>query len=56
MTTLDEILEQYQKPSLSELEVQQIKDDASNHLWNYLCGDGDVRHLYDYHDCMDKIS
>ena len=56
MTTLDSILEHYEKPSLTQDEVSQIKDDASTHLWNYLCGDGDARHLYDYYDCMDKIS
>lgn len=56
MNTLDFILQQYEKPTLTQEEVKQIKDEASNHLWNYLCGDGDARHLYDYYDCMDKIS
>jgi len=56
MDTLDEILKDYERPEpLSKEEVEQTKEEASTHLWNYLCGDGDVRHLYEYNDCMDKI-
>jgi len=25
-------------------------EDKYKSLWNYLCGDGDIRHLYDYYD------
>jgi|688.fasta_scaffold2447554_1 hypothetical protein len=57
MITLDEILKDYEKPEpLSEEQEMQIKDEASNHLLNYLCGDGDPCHLYNYYDCIDKIS
>jgi hypothetical protein len=56
MTALDEVLEYYVKEDLTEEQVNQIKNQASEHLSNYLLGDGDPRHLYDYYDCMDKIS
>jgi len=23
-------------------------------LWNYLCGDGDIRHMYDYYDLVNQ--
>ena len=23
-------------------------------LWNYLCGDGDIRHLHDYYDLLEQ--
>jgi hypothetical protein len=56
MTTIDDILKDYEKPDLTLKETEQVTDEASNYLWNYLCGDGDIRHLYDYYECMEKIS
>jgi hypothetical protein len=57
MTTLDEILELYTKENepLTPEQENEIKSEASEHLTNYLLGDGDSRHLYNYYDCMEKI-
>ena len=56
MNTLDAILEQYQKPELTEEQRKQIQTEADEHLCNYLLGDGESRHLYNYYDCMEKLS
>jgi hypothetical protein len=51
---LDEILAHYEKrdePVFPE-QQHQMSVEASEHLSNYLCGD--VRHLYDYYDCLEK--
>jgi hypothetical protein len=32
---------------------EQLKE-SDIALWNYLCGDGDTRHLYNYYDLIDK--
>ncbi len=58
MNTLDEILEHYDNSrecQLSQEEQHQIKEEASQHLREYLCGDGDIRHLHEYYDCLEKI-
>ena len=55
MDPFDEILAQYEIPVLSEQEVQEIKEQADLHLHEYLVGDGDIRHLYEYNELMDKI-
>ena len=56
MNTLDAIFEHYQKPELTQEQVEELNKESSEHLWNYLCGDGDTRHLYNYYDCMEKLS
>ena len=56
MSKLDEILAHYEKrcePLTPEKQELQ-NNEASEHLSNYLCGDGDVRHLYNYYDCLEK--
>jgi hypothetical protein len=55
MTTLDEVLEHYQKPNepVSPEQQQQLKE-SDIAIWNYLCGDGDIRHLYDYYDLIEE--
>lgn len=57
MTTLDELLEHYEQRecTLSQEEQEMIMSEASDHLHNYLCGDGDIRHLHEYYDCLEKI-
>jgi len=32
---------------------EQIKE-SDIALWNYLCGDKDIRHLYDYYDLLEQ--
>lgn len=57
MTLLDKVLEHYEqkeKEPLSPEQQHQMSVEASEHLSNYLCGDGDVRHLYNYYDCLEK--
>lgn len=59
MSGLDEVLahyEQKEKQTLSPEQHQEMTTEAAQHLTNYLVGDGNVQHLYDYHECMEKIS
>lgn len=51
----DEVLAQYERPELSESEEKEIRDQAYEHLQAYLVGDGDIRHLHEYNELMDKI-
>lgn len=55
MDAFDEILAKYERPILSEQEVQEIKEQADLHLHEYLVGDGDIIHLHEYNELMDKI-
>lgn len=55
MVTLDEILEHYSKPTLTEEQVTEIKDRAQYHLYQYLLGEGEVHHLCEYNDLMDMV-
>jgi hypothetical protein len=55
MNAIDEILKHYEKPVMCEQEVNETQELAHQHLTEYLIGDGDVRHLYEYYDLMDKI-
>lgn len=51
MNTLDNILEDYEnKNETTTVEGMSEKD---YELWEYLCGDGDVKHLYNYYDLME---
>ncbi len=57
MTLLDKVLEHYEQKEKEPLfpeQQHQMSVEASEHLSNYLCGDGDVRHLYNYYDCLEK--
>jgi len=53
---LDEVLSHYEKRNelVSPEQENQMSDEASEHLSNYLCGNGDVRHLYNYFDSLEK--
>jgi len=54
MTTLEEVLEHYQKPNEPVSPEQQQLKESDIAIWNYLCGDGDIRHLYDYYDLIEE--
>ena len=56
MTQLDEVLAHYEKRNepVSPEQQHQMSVEASEHLSNYLVGDGDTRHLYDYYDLIDE--
>lgn len=59
MNIIDEILEHYEvkeKQPLTLEEVNDLNHEASEHLVNYLFGDGDARHLHDYYDCLEKLN
>ena len=59
MSVLDEVLahyEQKEKESLSPEQHDVISSEATEHLANYLVGDGNVQHLYDYYECLEKIN
>ena len=59
MSALDEILEHYEtkeKLKLSPEEHSEMSIEATEHLTNYLVGDGNIQHLYDYYECMEKIN
>lgn len=59
MSGLDEVLAHYEQKEKEPLYPEQHKEmtaEAAQHLTNYLVGDGDVLHLYEYHECMGKIS
>lgn len=59
MTLLDEVLahyEQKEKEPFSPEQPDVISSEATQHLTNYLVGDGNVQHLYDYYECLEKIN
>lgn len=47
---LYEILEHYEKTEQTELVITGCMSESDYELWEYLCGDEDVRHLYNYYD------
>ena len=49
--TLDNILEDYE--SKNETTTVEGMSEKDYELWQYLCGDGDSRHLYNYYDLME---
>ncbi len=48
--TLDKILEHYEKEEQTKSVNTDVISETDYQLWEYLCGDGDVRHLYNYYD------
>jgi hypothetical protein len=58
MSALDEILAHYEKRNepVSPERKEELSSEASQHLVNYLCGDGDVTHLHGYYECLEKIN
>jgi hypothetical protein len=51
---LDEVLAQYEKTDQPTDETSSEMKQSELALWNYLCGDGDIRHLYDYYDLINQ--
>ena len=45
-----EILEYYENKEEVKSASVDTWSEADYELWEYLCGDGDVRHLYNYYD------
>ena len=53
-TTLDEILEHYEKKEETKsVSVDTVMSEADYELWEYLCGDGYIRTLYNYYDLVE---
>ena len=50
--TLEEILNEYVKQDEVKNPTTEELSTASYELWEYLCGDGDVRHLYNYYEIV----
>jgi hypothetical protein len=51
--TMGEILEHYEKKEETKsVSVDRSMSEADYELWEYLCGDGDVRHLHNYYDLV----
>jgi hypothetical protein len=57
MNTTTEILENAinEIKLLTPEERLEIELEASESMHNYIMGDGDSRHLYNYYDCMEKL-
>jgi len=51
---LDEILSQYEKKTEKVNYQDDGWSDADSELWNYLCGSGDIQHLYNYYELKDN--
>jgi hypothetical protein len=51
---IDEVLEDYANKGQPTDETPSEMKESDYALWNYLCGDGDTRHLYDYYDLLEK--
>lgn len=49
---LDEVLIQYETNHQPTYETSSEMKESDYVLWNYLCGDGDIRHLYEYYDLL----
>lgn len=50
---LDEVLAQYETNDQPKDETTSDMKELDYTIWNYLCGDGDIRHLYDYYDLLE---
>jgi|688.fasta_scaffold260691_2 hypothetical protein len=55
MDPFDEVLEQYIHPEFTDDEKRKIEEEAHEHLVEYLVGDGEIYHLHEYNELMDKI-
>ena len=51
---LDEVLACYENNDKSTDETPSAMKESDYALWNYLCGDGDNRHLYEYYDLVNQ--
>lgn len=51
---MDEILEYYEnKEETKSVSVDTSMSEADYELWEYLCGDKGIHHLYNYYDLKD---
>ncbi|MDA9016537.1 hypothetical protein N9H63_00905 [bacterium] len=52
---LEEVLAQYEKQQqkVEETESSEFKE-SDYKLWEYLCGDGNIQHLYDHYELLDN--
>jgi len=48
--TLDYILNYYENKEKTKSVSTDVMTESDYELWEYLCGDEDVRHLYNYYD------
>ena len=47
---MNKILEHYEnKEEVKSVSIDTSMSEADYELWEYLCGDGDVRHLFNYY-------
>ena len=53
---LDEVLAQYENNDKDTDETPSEMKESVLALWNYLCGDGNTQHLYDYYDLLEQGS
>jgi hypothetical protein len=48
--TFNDILKHYEKEEKTKRVNTDVMSESNYELWEYLCGDEDVRHLYNYYD------
>ena len=53
MNALDKVLESYEVKTKVESTTDGFKD-SDYELWEYLCGSGNVQHLYNHYDLVDN--
>ena len=51
--TLDEILEHYENKEKTKSVSVDTWSESDYELWEYLCGNGDIRHLYNHYDLVE---
>ena len=51
---LDEVLAYYETKTEKVNYEDTGWSDADDELWNYLCGSGDIQHLYNYYELKDN--
>lgn len=51
--TMNEILEQYENKEETKSVSMDTWSEADYELWQYLCGDKGIHHLYNYYDLKD---
>ncbi len=55
MTTIHSMTEEQAIKNKERFKAKQEQIKESDiALWNYLCGDKDIRHLYDYYDLLEQ--
>ena len=51
---LDEVMSHYENNDQPTDETPSEMKESDCALWNYLCGDGDIQHLYDHYDLLEQ--